>query len=78
VPRMGEERSVDKVLVVSQKERDHLEDQGVDGRMRSEWILGRLAGRGYVEWIHQLSQDSHRWRALVNTVTNLRVLAPRS
>jgi hypothetical protein len=22
----------------------HLEDQGVDARMRSEWILGRLAG----------------------------------
>jgi hypothetical protein len=28
----------------SQKEKDHLEDHGVDGRMRSEWILGRLAG----------------------------------
>jgi hypothetical protein len=26
------------------KERDHLGDQGVDGRMGSEWILGRLAG----------------------------------
>jgi hypothetical protein len=23
---------------------DHLKDQGIDGRMRSEWILGRLAG----------------------------------
>jgi hypothetical protein len=28
----------------NQKERDHLEDQGVDGRMGSEWTLGRLAG----------------------------------
>jgi hypothetical protein len=28
----------------SQKERDHLEDQGVGGRMGSEWIVGRLAG----------------------------------
>jgi hypothetical protein len=28
-----------------QKERDHLKDQGVDGRMGSEWIIGRLAGR---------------------------------
>jgi hypothetical protein len=28
----------------SQKERDDLIDQGIDGRMRSEWILGRLAG----------------------------------
>jgi hypothetical protein len=27
----------------SHKERDHLEDQGVDGRMGSELILGRLA-----------------------------------
>jgi hypothetical protein len=28
----------------SQKEGDHLGDQGVDERMGSEWILGRLAG----------------------------------
>jgi hypothetical protein len=28
----------------SEKRRDHLEDQGIDGRMGSEWILGRLAG----------------------------------
>jgi hypothetical protein len=28
----------------SPKERDHSEDQGVNGRMGSEWILGRLAG----------------------------------
>jgi hypothetical protein len=27
----------------SHKERAHLEDQGVDGRMGLEWILGRLA-----------------------------------
>jgi hypothetical protein len=27
----------------SPKERDHSEDQGIGGRMRSEWILGRLA-----------------------------------
>jgi hypothetical protein len=26
------------------KERDHLEDQGVDGRMGSKWILERVAG----------------------------------
>jgi hypothetical protein len=29
-----------------QKERDHLEDQGVGGKMGSEWILGRLAWGG--------------------------------
>jgi hypothetical protein len=34
-------------------------------------------GCGYVQWIH-LAQDSDRWRAVVNAVMNLRVLAPRS
>jgi hypothetical protein len=29
----------------SPKERNHLEDRGIDRRMGSEWILGRLAGR---------------------------------
>jgi hypothetical protein len=28
----------------SQKDRDHLEDEGVDGMMGSEWILGILTG----------------------------------
>jgi hypothetical protein len=42
VARMGKERNVYKVLVG--KPEGHLEDEGVDGRMRSEWILGRLAG----------------------------------
>jgi hypothetical protein len=29
--------------VKTRKNSDHLEDQGIDGRMGSEWILGRLA-----------------------------------
>jgi hypothetical protein len=37
---MGEERNVYRVL----KGTDHLEGQGIDGRMGSEWILGRLTG----------------------------------
>jgi hypothetical protein len=32
---------------------------------------------GCVDWI-QLALDRDRWRALMNTVMNLRVLAPRS
>jgi hypothetical protein len=40
------------------KERDHSEDEGVEGRMGSEWILGRLVGG--VNWI-QLAQDRDRW-----------------
>jgi hypothetical protein len=59
----------------SLRERDYSEDKGVDGRMGSEWILGRLAGG--VEWIH-LSQARGIWRVVVNAVTKRRVLAPRS
>jgi hypothetical protein len=29
---------------VSPKEKDHLEDQGVDGRMGSKWTLGIFVG----------------------------------
>jgi hypothetical protein len=64
-----------KVLVGSPKERVYSEDQGVDGRMRSEFILGRLAGG--VHWI-RLAQDRGRWRVVVNAVIDLPVLAPRS
>jgi hypothetical protein len=60
----------------SPKERDLWEDQGVGGKMGSEWILGRLAWVG-VNWI-RLSQDRDRWRAVVSAVMNLRVLAPRT
>jgi hypothetical protein len=45
----------------SPKERKHLKDQGVDGRIGSERILGRLAGG--VEWV-QLAQDRVRCRVL--------------
>jgi hypothetical protein len=59
----------------SPKESDHSEDRDVDGRMGTEWILGRLAGG--MESI-QLGQGSDRWRTLLNTVMNHRFLAPRS
>jgi hypothetical protein len=62
----------------SPKEKDHLKDQGVDVRNGSKRTVGRLAGGGGgVQWIH-LAQDRDRWRAVVNAVMNLRVLAPRS
>jgi hypothetical protein len=37
----------------SPKERDHSEDQGVGGKMGSEWILGRLAWRVWIgfDWL---------------------------
>jgi hypothetical protein len=37
----------------------------------------REVGWGGLEWIH-LAQGRDRWRAVVNAVMNLRVLAPRS
>jgi hypothetical protein len=40
---MGEERKCTRFLWESPKERDHLEDQGVCGKMGLEWILGKLA-----------------------------------
>jgi hypothetical protein len=52
------------------KERDLLEDRAVNGRMGTEWILGRLD----VVWV-QLAQITDQWRAVVNVVMNLRVMA---
>jgi hypothetical protein len=46
----------------SPKDRDHSEDEGVEGRMGSEWILGTLAG--CVNWI-RLAQNRDLWRAIV-------------
>jgi hypothetical protein len=33
----------------STEEKDHSEDQDVDGRMGSKWIFGKLAGRGALD-----------------------------
>jgi hypothetical protein len=50
------------------KERDLLEDGGVDG-MR---MVVRETGWEDVEWV-QLAHDRDRWRAVVNAVMNLQV-----
>jgi hypothetical protein len=41
---MGEGRNVYRVLVGNPEGKEHLEDQGVDGRMGSKRTLGRLVG----------------------------------
>jgi hypothetical protein len=53
------------------KERDHLENTGVVGRIILRWIFKKWYG-GHTDWI-DLAQDRDRWRALVNAVMNLRV-----
>jgi hypothetical protein len=73
---MGEERNVYKVLMGKPEGKRPL------GRPRRRWEDAirmdlREIGWGSVDWI-QLAQDRDRCRALVNTVMNLLVLAPRS
>jgi hypothetical protein len=73
---MGEERKVYKVLMGKPEGKRPL------GRPRRGWEGGmrmdlREIGLGSVEWI-QLAQDRDRWRAVVNAVMNLCVLAPPS
>jgi hypothetical protein len=73
---MGEGRSVYRVLAEKPEGKRPL------ARPRRRWEDGikidlREVGSGGVEWIH-LAQDRDRWRAVVNAVMNLRLLAPRS
>jgi len=53
------------------RERVHLENSGVDGRIILRYIF-RKWNVGGIDWI-ELAQDRDRWRTLVNVVMNLRV-----
>jgi hypothetical protein len=71
VARMGEKRNAYRLLVGKPEGKRSL------GRSRRRWVdnimmdLGEV-GWGDVDWIG-LAQDRNRWRALVNSVLNLRV-----
>ena len=54
----------------NQRERDHFEDLGIDGRIILKGIFYKWDG-GF-DWI-DLDQDGDRWWALVNVVMNFRV-----
>jgi hypothetical protein len=49
------------------KERDHLKDVGVDGKIILEWIQGNRVGSG--NWIH-LAQDRDQWQILLDILMN--------
>jgi hypothetical protein len=71
VARMGEKRNAYRLLV------GKAEGKRLLGRPRRRWVdsirmdLGEVGWRD-VDWI-DLAQDRNRWRALVNSVLNLRV-----
>jgi len=50
------------------RERDHLEDPDVDGRIILRWIFRKW--NGCMDWIC-LAQDRDVWRVLVNAIMNL-------
>jgi hypothetical protein len=68
---MGEKRNVYRLLVGKPEGKRPL------GRPRHRWINNIMmdlleTGLSVVDWIG-LAQDRYRWRALVNSVMNLRV-----
>jgi hypothetical protein len=73
---MGEERNVYRVLIGKPEGKRPL---GRPRHRREDGIRMYLREIGWesIDWI-QLAQDRDRWRTIVNTVMNLRVLAPRS
>jgi hypothetical protein len=64
------------VTTLHRKKINLLEERRPLGRPRRRWLdIGTdlvEVGWGYVDWIG-LAQDRGRWRALVNSVLNLRV-----
>jgi hypothetical protein len=68
---MGEKRNAYRILVGKPEGNRRL------GRSQRKWVDKikmdlREIGRGGMDWI-DLAQDRDQWRALVNTVMNLRV-----
>jgi hypothetical protein len=70
VVRMGEREMHTGFWWGSLREGHHVGDPGVDGRIILKWIFKEWDGG--TDWI-QVAPDRHRWRAVVNTVMNLRV-----
>ena len=54
------------------RERDHLGDPGIDGRIILRWIFRKFDVGGGMDWIYP-AQDRDRWWARVNPVMFLGV-----
>ena len=68
---MGDRRGYTGFWWGNVRERDHLGEPGVDGRIILRWIFRKLGCEG-MDWI-ELAHDRDRWRALLHAVMNLRV-----
>jgi hypothetical protein len=71
VARLGEKRNADRLLVGKPEGKRSL------GRPRHRWVDNIRMDLGEVGWgdvdLIGLSKDGYRWRAVVNSVLNLRV-----
>jgi hypothetical protein len=74
---MGEGRNAYRVLVGKPEGKKPLERPKHSWEDGIKMDLREIGWGGGVKWIH-LAQDRDRWRAVVNAVMNLQVLAPRS
>jgi len=54
------------------RERYHMENPAVDGKIILRWMFRKWVGGGGMNWI-DVAQNRDRWRGLVHAVMNLRV-----
>jgi hypothetical protein len=70
VARIRDRRGAYRGLGGNLRERGHLQNLNLDGRIILKWTFRKWDGD--MDWI-DLTQDRDRWRALVKAVTKLRV-----
>jgi hypothetical protein len=64
---MGREEMHTRFWCVKLRERDHLKDRGVDGKVILKWVFRKCCGG--MDWI-DLAQNRNEWQAFVNGVMN--------